>query len=55
MITLALIAAVILVAAIIAIVAIISGGIGFLLTFGDIIVAVLIIWLVVKAFIKKRH
>lgn len=54
MITLTIIAALFIMAALIAIVAIVSGGIGFLLTFGDIIVAILVIVLVVRMIFKDR-
>ena len=54
MITLAALIITLIILAIIAVIVFLIGGTAFLLTFGDVIVAILIIGLIVKHFLKKK-
>ena len=54
MITLAVLVIAFIILAIIAAVVFLVGGTAFLLTFGDVIVAIIIIGLIVKHFLKKK-
>ncbi len=54
MITLTILIIALLILAVTAIFLFLAGGTAFLLTFGDVIVAVIIIGLIVKHFLKKK-
>lgn len=54
MVILTILLAILLVVAIIAVITLLAGGISLFVAFGDIIVFVLIIWLLVKLFRRKR-
>ena len=55
MITLTILVAILLGVIVIGIILLLSGGISLLLTFGDVIVAGLIIYAIVKHIYKKHH
>ena len=55
MITLTILVAILLGVIVIGIILLLSGGISLLLTFGDVIVAVLIIYAIVKHIYKNHH
>lgn len=50
--TILLIALVIL--AIVSVITLLAGGVGFLITFGDVIICGFLIYLIIKHFIKKK-
>lgn len=54
MITLAALIITLIILAIIAVIVFLIGGTAFLLTFGDVIIAIFIISLIVKHFLKKK-
>lgn len=54
MITLTAVIITLIILAIIAVIVFLIGGTAFLLTFGDVIVAIFIIGLIVKHFLKKK-
>ena len=54
MITLTILVIALLILAVTAVLVFLAGGTAFLLTFGDVIVAIVIIGLIVKHFIKKK-
>ena len=55
MITLTILVAILLGVIVVGIAMLLAGGISLLLTFGDVIVAVLIIYAIVKHIYKKHH
>ncbi len=55
MITLAVLIIALIILAIVAVIVFLIGGTAFLLTFGDVIVAIFIISLIVKHFLKKKR
>ena len=55
MITLAILGAILLVVIVIGVALLLAGGISLLFTFGDVIVAGLIIYAIVKHIYKKHH
>ena len=55
MITLAILGAILLVVIVIGVVLLLAGGISLLFTFGDVIVAGLVIYAIIKHIWKKHH